>query len=63
MEEMKVESQMPSPEAQELIKQDTETAKSLNDAESITEDMNMINNMSKDEVDDDFFSTINDNCK
>jgi ADP-ribose pyrophosphatase YjhB (NUDIX family) len=63
MEEMQVESQMPSPEAQELIKQDTETAKSLNDAESIAEDMNMINNMSQDQVDDDFFSTINDNCK
>jgi ADP-ribose pyrophosphatase YjhB (NUDIX family) len=62
MKEIVPESQMPSPETQEIIKQDTESAKSLSDPTTVKEDLDKMNNSTKNEADDDFFSSIKDNC-
>jgi len=62
MKEIVPESQMPSPETQDIIKQDTESAKSLSDPTTVKEDLDKMNNSTKNEADDDFFSSIKDNC-
>jgi hypothetical protein len=62
MKEIIQESQMPSPETQDIIKQDTESAKSLSDPTTVKEDLDKMNNSTKNEADDDFFSSIKDNC-
>jgi ADP-ribose pyrophosphatase YjhB (NUDIX family) len=63
MKEIVLESQMPSPETQDIIKQDTESAKSLSDPTTVKEDLDKMNNSTKNEADDDFFSSIKDNCQ
>jgi uncharacterized protein YktA (UPF0223 family) len=63
MEEVSTQVVKPSAEEQEIIKQDAETVKTISDYQTVQEDLEKMKTITKAQADDDFFSTIKDNCK